>query len=252
MQRVKAGEPLKISAKAFNTLMDSAEIIKNQQRNTNKPSSFAVSDNNYILIRNQTGARRQRFDAVSLSTPIFTPTMDLNAFQTQIVFDVIAITGNLNEQLVILQETLDVGAIGRACLHGVTPVRIGNYQPGCHYVRGVNDYSTLMAGPTGSIKILWCQNTTNTQWALVDMDHSSTTPATYQVQSLHDDAGKYNCYEVFWADDYWAGVNPLRICRVTVETEGHLFSAGDLLVPIAPADANGVIPVRPAYYAFAK
>ena len=110
-----------------------------------------------ILVKNGTADDLERFHVLGIDRPIFTPGESLFSFQDQIA--VVGISPTEDDHLgrfLVLQEPLRAGMIGRACVSGVTPVRL-NVLDEEHDWADIEDGETdsLKTDTAGSAFILW-------------------------------------------------------------------------------------------------
>jgi len=132
--KVIQGQPMKASAEAWNTFLDTAALVKRQQEAGAQIAPFN-SDACYIKVKNITGAALNQYNVVGLGNPVVAYEDNPTQFQTQPVIEAIkprrwkAIEGqdyvttpqDLG-RFAVTQEPLDVNAIGWALVAGVTPI----------------------------------------------------------------------------------------------------------------------------------
>ena len=70
MQKVKRGDPLVIPASTFNTFIDAARDFQDRQRSARCDAVREQRDTGIVLIRNESGADRERFDVLGIEGPI--------------------------------------------------------------------------------------------------------------------------------------------------------------------------------------
>ena len=75
LRKVKSGDPLVIPARTFNTFVDAARDFQERQRSTSRNIQRDVRQTGIALVRNDSGAERQRFDVLGVSGPIINPTI---------------------------------------------------------------------------------------------------------------------------------------------------------------------------------
>ena len=132
LQKVKPGDPLRIPARTFNAFVDAAIDHQRRQRTsqtTAPPRSMSgdASPNagNVVIIRNDSGQDRQRFEILGIDAPVFLPSDHLEEFKRQIAFACVTPVLDAHaERFAILSEPVRAGAIGRAWVGGVCPVQV--------------------------------------------------------------------------------------------------------------------------------
>lgn len=162
----------KISASAFNSVVEAAQQAldrrpwtKNQspQRSERSPA--------IVTIRNDAEVAVDRFGVLGINGPLFHPDTALSAFTDLCTLKgVVPDDGLHTGRFVILTEPLLPGAIGKAVVAGVTPVRIFVPDADHEYLYAdVDDGNAtrLLAATSGIAQILWREGGTGLQWAMV-------------------------------------------------------------------------------------
>jgi len=155
MKKVSPGQPLRIPAATFNTMIDAAMDF--QRRSLNRGSSVVPPDtkNGIILVRNQSGADRNRFDVLGLSTVVVTPTENAQEFASRWALNAVLPAATHTGKFAVLQEPIKSGAFGTALILGVTPVNVTRPTGETSEIVGAKVGQTyLEAGLTGA-QIVW-------------------------------------------------------------------------------------------------
>ena len=79
-RRVKAGEPVRIPAAAYNAWCEAAEAHQAGNAELCRQTSGDRPECTRVKVRNDSGADRSRFDVLGISGPLFTPTDNLAEF----------------------------------------------------------------------------------------------------------------------------------------------------------------------------
>ncbi|MBI5725918.1 MAG: hypothetical protein HZA50_18305 [Planctomycetes bacterium] len=168
-KKVAAGESLKISAAAYNAFVDAAKAFRNSANDQSQTAKPALKQNSIILIRNDSGSDRNRFDILGISGPVFSPADDENAFINQpALCGVSPNAENHAGKFVILQEPVAAGQMGKSCIDGLSIARIEIVNETDKFADVKSgDPSTLKSCLIGSARILWKDS--GTAWALVRM-----------------------------------------------------------------------------------
>jgi hypothetical protein len=168
MQKAKRGDPLVIPAATFNTFIDVARDFQGRQRSTRGAAVHEQRDSGIVLVRNDSGADRERFDVLGISGVIITPAANLAEFKRRpaLVGEVPA--AEHRGRLVVLAEPLPAGAIGRAYAAGVCIARVDmlTAEQATADVK-VNDPAALESSSSGALQILWVEAGTGVKWAVV-------------------------------------------------------------------------------------
>src|SRR5271166_4069533 len=122
-RKVIPGEPLAISAVAWNAMIDNAK--SDQRRSATSQPLTRVRDADIIKVLNDTGQDLPQYSVVGLDGPIFDPSINfasLAAFLREVAF--IASLPTTAGQFGITLDPIRIGGVGRAYVAGVCPVQI--------------------------------------------------------------------------------------------------------------------------------
>ena len=86
LKKVQPGDPLAIPAATFNTFIDAVRDFQARTRGLAQGATPAVRRAAIVLIRNDSGYDRGRFDVLGIDSPIITPTDNEDAFKNQVAF----------------------------------------------------------------------------------------------------------------------------------------------------------------------
>jgi len=171
LKKVQPGAPLRIPAATFNTFIDAARDFQTRTRGLAQDATPAVRRAGIVLVRNDSGYDRGRFDVLGIDSPIITPTDNEDAFKNQVAFSgsTPSLPGH-GGRFVILLEPLATGAIGLGLTTGVCPVRL-DVQDAEHARATVidGDAANLRSADDGPAAILWKEAGTGTRWALIHL-----------------------------------------------------------------------------------
>jgi hypothetical protein len=171
LDKVSSGQPLTIPAAVWNNVLDMVQDYRNSRMNGGAGAMRpGRPGGNIILVRNDSGAARARFDVLGISAPVYTPTQNLSTFQNQIAaVGVTPVAGHAGK-FVIMLEPLAAGSIGQALVVGVCPVQV-NVTDANHGFADVaaSQCGYLASGSTGAAAILWKESGTGVKWAIVKL-----------------------------------------------------------------------------------
>ena len=173
-KKVLPGEPLRLTADAFNAMLDAAGAARSQHTGGGQiretPRATAL-----VKVRNISGADVDRWGVLALGDPTILPADNEDEFQRQVVFDGIAPTGSTPAgKFVVLTEPLPDGAIGLGVLAGVATCKLS--VPGAlgAFAECENANTTsLVTGSTGTARVLWAESSGTTRWAIVRLGDGS-------------------------------------------------------------------------------
>jgi hypothetical protein len=179
MKKVKPGDPLVIPAATFNTFIDSARDFLARQHQQAQAGTPSGRHNCIVLVRNDSGSDRERFDVLGISGPVFDPASDAEAFKNYpAMTGVTPAEDDHQGKFVILLEPVLAGKLARAVAAGVVPARVDVPDEDYPYrLADVTDGSAanLTAAKVGSAAILWREGGTGVQWALVRLGNLPQT-----------------------------------------------------------------------------
>jgi len=170
------GEPFEMTATTFNTLIDVARHARDLQM----PAQIRrqISRPQTILVRNDSGSDRNRFDVLLVDGPLFGPSENSDFFQNNVVVKAIKpsnVDRNYRRKTcVILAEPARAGALAKAYISGICPARV-YVNDEDHLMADIVNYepSYLQSVPHGgAARIIWKEEGTGLKWALVLLGRS--------------------------------------------------------------------------------
>ena len=177
-RKVAAGDKLNISASFYNSIVDMLTWWKQNQVNLrSKPLGSGVSQNDFVLVRNDSGATVNRFHILGIDDVVITPTANLAEFKNNLIFSGITPTTAAHYgKFVIMNERLVDGKIGRAYVMGAVIVQI-DITDAAHLYADVkdSDRTMLQSKVNGCAGILWRETGTGTKWAAVRLGGFANT-----------------------------------------------------------------------------
>lgn len=167
LRHVKRGDPLRIPANDYNAMIDAARAHRNDQV-VGRVFDGRIGEPDIVLVRNETGSDIGQFDVLAISGVVFDPSDPeaLHQFKIQFVLSGSVPSTSRKGQFVIASEPIPAGKIGRAYASGVCPVLVNS--DGNSKSADVADGQTgYLQGGSGAAQILWRDNGTGAQWAVV-------------------------------------------------------------------------------------
>jgi hypothetical protein len=202
---VKAGDPVRLRAPVWNALLDAAAARQGEV-------GFGAESRpgrDTVLVKNASGADRERFDVLGIDSPVFTPAESAESFKNQVALKgVVPTEANHAGRFIILLEPAKSGAIVPGILAGVSPVRV-NVQDEDHEFADVADGQCgyLASGTTGAAQILWKESGTGTKWAVVRVGPSQRRGFWARLTSEASGGGGYYSWKML-EDDALTPVDP--------------------------------------------
>jgi len=167
-RKVASGEPLRISARAWNAMLEAAGLAK-RTRDRDRDASRRMPQAGIVPISNVTGSDRERGQVLGLTAPLITPSDDEDGFLERITFSGSQPFANLHTgRYAILMEPIPAGEIGLGCIDGVCAAKLNVIATTDIYAELVDDEPRyLQSGPAGSARILWIPASEGEQWAII-------------------------------------------------------------------------------------
>lgn len=169
LKRVSPGDPLQISAQAFNTFIDMANARQGGFGAITTDQLNGVSLNTTVFPVKNGGGDLDRFSILSIGGPIFTPTDNADEFKSNIAFtgSTPGATPALGRFCVLL-EPCKAGSIAKAAFFGVTVAKV-DVLDSSHGWADVKPSSSesLRSGQFGSAQILYKESGTGVKLALI-------------------------------------------------------------------------------------
>ncbi len=156
LRKVKSGDPLCIPAGAYNAFVDAAVDLRQRQHNENRDPQRLRRDGDVILLLNSTASTVNRFGVLAITDPIILPADALEL--ERVAFTGVVPAAEHTGKFAILLETAAPGAIARAAMGGVVPVKVGLLDPNHEFAdiaAGMTD--RLESGDSGAAQILWVE-----------------------------------------------------------------------------------------------
>lgn len=175
-KKAQSGEPLRIPAATFNAFIDAARDFQMRRQSQTAEAVQSFRQAGIVLVKNDSGADRERFDVLGIDGPLIGPDDNLDEFQNRVVLQ--AKTPRHTDHLgrfVVLLEPVREGQIGLAYLDGVCPARL-DVQDEDHAFADIqdDDASALVSRDDGAASILWKEAGLGDKWAVVQLGRRTT------------------------------------------------------------------------------
>jgi len=176
LKKVQSGDRLKIPAATFNAMIDAARDHQQRQQGREQTSLPAFRQSGIVLVRNDSGADRDRFDVLGIDSVVISPDDNLDAFKNRVALaGVTPSVGQHSGRFVVLLGPAAAGAIVTGCVSGVCVAKVKVRDEADEYADVTDGQSYLTSGPRGSAQILYKEDTGSLpRWALVRMGVPAT------------------------------------------------------------------------------
>ena len=172
MKKVLPGEKLEIPAPTYNAMIEAAKAEQARKTSaTGGKSKYTPPDTDVILVQNDSGTDRERFDILGVDDVVITPTENAEEFKSRVALSCVAADPATHlGRFVVLLEPIADGKLGRASISGVCPCQIDVIAAG-HKYADINpdssDRYTLTSRQFGGAEILWKESGTGSKWAVL-------------------------------------------------------------------------------------
>jgi len=180
MKKVKAGDPLCISATTFNTFVDAARDFLSRRQGTGGRPSQSFRQTGIVLLQNDSGADAPRFAALGIDSPVIDPGDNEDEFTSRVALSGVTPVAGTHEGLfAVCLEPIADGEIGRACVSGVCPAVVNVTDASHQYADIADGQVVLTSCSRGAAQVLWRETGTGLKWAVVRI--GATSPAAGDV-----------------------------------------------------------------------
>jgi len=157
LKKVRTGDKLNIPATAYNAFVDAALDLRSRQSGISRTPQTTIHQPGIVLLRNDSGEDRIRFDVLGLDRPIPTPAENEDEFQNRTCLS--GVTPEMlkhRSKFGILLEPIPMGAMGRALVSGVTVAWVW-FESELHAYADVcdGDAWSLQSAPYGAARCIW-------------------------------------------------------------------------------------------------
>jgi hypothetical protein len=158
LNKVQPGMPLQIPAKTYNAFVDAARDHQQRQMSTSADAQRDKDPSNIVLVKNESGADRARFDILGVTGPIFSRADNAATFQDRIALRGVTPTSEHVGRFVVLVDAIPNGTIGRAYVSGACLTRVRMLDE-AHALADVDDGSAaqLASSEAGAASLIWVE-----------------------------------------------------------------------------------------------
>jgi hypothetical protein len=158
LRKVQPGMPLQLPAKTYNAFVDAARDHQQREMSTAANPLRDKDQANIVLVKNESGADRARFDILGVTGPIISRADNVATFQDRIALRGVTPTSAHAGRFVVLVDAIPNGTIGRAYVSGACLARVRMLDE-AHTSADVDDGSAaqLVSGESGAASLVWVE-----------------------------------------------------------------------------------------------
>lgn len=148
-KKVSRGDPFEFSADLYNRLIDLVPWMEQLKRGgLGTPAKIITNDPIELPVRNDSGADQEQFAVLGISGSLFNySTGDNPPSVHSIAIKGVTPAASHTSRYCVLQEPLKSGAIGKAVIRGLTPVKVDT-------TTGIaNDWADIVVGNATKLKV---------------------------------------------------------------------------------------------------
>jgi hypothetical protein len=193
LKKVSAGDPLRPSARAWNTFIDTAKRVNDSPPlKTGGIGTEGIDRNTGIVrVQNSSGSNVERFGVLGINGPAITPTQNSNEFQSRVIIDGITpTTASHTGKFVVCLEPIASGKIGKAYIDGACPAKVDFNNANEELADVKNSNLVSLQGGAGTARVLWKEAGTGVLWAIILLN--ATRTARVKVTSAATKGSVYN------------------------------------------------------------
>jgi len=230
-KKVQAGQPLEISARFWNDIIDVVRWAHTQRDVTGALPRFLAHYATTRYVRNDTGGDLARCSVVGLGGSVYLPTANLHGFKNQQTLKAVA-PGfpDHDGKFAVLTEPIASGKLGRAIVSGLAPVQVSGTEWYGYADISPGSTSGLILLPAGGAKVEYLD--TDSGWGVVQIGPGGGDRSFWGKASTEISPGHKGTVQI-WKDQDLDGIPD-------AEWEGRIVDAiaainTDVAVPAAPA-----------------
>lgn len=159
LRKVRRGDPLVIPARTFNSFIEVAREFQDRQRSAQQRHAVhRPPDTGIVLVRNESGADRDRFDVLGIEGPIFTRAESEDTFRQRVALRGVVPTAAHAGRFAVLLEPARDQAIVRACVDGVCIVQVRMVDEGHTSADVAYGVASRLESGSGAARLLWIES----------------------------------------------------------------------------------------------
>jgi len=237
LRHVRSGERFRYSANTHNAFVDVALAHRQGQHDQSATSSRTINQTGIVLIKNDSGSDRGRFDVLGITGVLINPNDNAQAFQNAPALICDEPTIHHFGRFVVMQEPLKVGAIGKAVISGITPCKIRFGETNEDATRAdivATDMLALTPHANGAAVVLWRAEASEdpyetSRWAMVRIGNPASNGFLAELDGATLISGANYRWQYAWHECSIEGTTPTSVAggRSGTTTEGYALNIAE-------------------------
>jgi hypothetical protein len=222
---VRAGEPMKFSATAYNAFADAAAKIARIRERQNPPVKSARNDE-IVKIKNESGADIVAFSMLEIIGSLNDPDTYEADFRKRVVLRGATPDGDTGTRFVIALEPIEYGEFGDARVSGVFPCKVSVTDSAHNFCGYAAGSAGLVSAVSGPVEILWKQTGLGVKWAVVRIGSSATGTSTpiYVIPAGTGSTAETTAWDISAQPAGYFGAHVAAYYRVYTASDGTTYS----------------------------
>lgn len=156
-RRVKSGEDLEISARAWNAFLESAAAVRGHLHDSSQDVATEFLQGDILKVKNTTDTDAPRFGVLGITGVVFNESDNAREFQNRPTLKGVSPSATTHGgRFAVLLDPIPAGKVGRAYVDGVCVVKLDLVEEGHPMARVIDgDVTKLRSHNFGSARIIY-------------------------------------------------------------------------------------------------
>ena len=227
MQHAQPGQPMRIPAATWNSMLSMLAWWKRTQNGTGGGTSKLPPQAGVFKVRNGSGSAVERFGVLGIGGPLFDPEDSETAFKNnELIFEgALPVEKDHWGKFCVVLEPLAANKIGRAVFAGLVHVQLDVTHDLPYEFADIiaGDTAKLYAGWSGRASIEWRAPGTGTKWAVVNLGPQAQKSKRWAKFNDEGTWELHNTLEVILCDEEKEPLDP----EVLVQARNSLVAEAE-------------------------
>jgi hypothetical protein len=156
-RRVKSGEDLEVSARAWNSFLDAAAAVRGHLHDRTQDIATEFLQGDVVKVKNTTGSDAPRFGVLGITGVVFTESDNAREFQNRpTLIGVAPAAATHRGRFAVLLDPIPAGKVGRAYVDGVCVAKLDLVDASHRFAEIIDgDSAKLRSAAVGSARIIY-------------------------------------------------------------------------------------------------